>query len=191
MVTANDIRTVMAEIDVLDGKVDNIISPPLPFNRVAAFVPSVACSWIMPDMSRSDCTWSNGGADFWLCRLGFAVWMYNTNGDDASAGSTRLIDTGHGFGPSIYTSFFDFQWNMQRKTTQNQYGVPSNRSTDLLSHDSLGNLDINKPLTLEKPWRIPAGDALTFTMQPSMATDFAGRKVTVHILMDGFRTGVK
>jgi hypothetical protein len=131
-----------------------------------------------------------------------------------------MYDMGRGLGTSVgnggpilfrrRTPVFDFKWNMRRRSTTANYGMVS-AGDPFLARACLGNQERNDRLTFRRPWLIPMGDGVTFTVKPlgfnfrlvagdaraldmvviSGAVNSTQWKYTVHMMMEGFRVNVK
>jgi hypothetical protein len=207
-VTLEQIMTCAAEIDVLEKSVAELVDPPLPFERVNMFSPSVSCSFTLPSLVRQEATWANTGGDFYLTRVGYVVWLSQIGQNAAQTfQAQRLSDTGMGLGFEVESSgfplprYFDFEWNMRQRINGSMYGVaPALRGGNgYVSRQSLGNMERGDMLEFPRPKKIVMGDALTFMINPlgyvwgpdDPSVGSANLRFTVQIMMTGFRTGVK
>ena len=205
-----DLKDLVSVVDGLEQQVAGIINAPLPFDRAVPFYPAEAASWIVPDTGLQEVTWLNTGGDFYLCSLGWAAWASlpaNALYTGSPATTLRLVDMGVGLGVSVqndddvvsmYPRFFDFQWNVRRRSSAASFGAPTG-GTGLLSRSVLGNMDRGRPLTFRTPWHVPMGDGLIFSLRPNgygfdpswAASRTRSARFTVHMIMHGFRTGVR
>lgn len=192
-VSPDQVRDVLAELALLEDQVSRIVSPPLPFDRVVNFDPSVSAIFTAPSLEWQTPTWVNGGADFWCCGVGYSCWL-TTDGS-----VVRLYDQGNGLGRTgggiPIPQMFDFKWNVSKldnrtKATSSYLASPGGGDS-LLSRQALGNQETGRTLRFN-PWKISNGDALMFTIKPigycwgkQVSSDVAQR-VTVTMTMYGF-----
>ncbi len=206
-VTVDQIMDCAAKIDALERIVAPLVNPPLPFERVNMFNPSVSVTFAIPNLTPQEATWANTGGDFYLTRLGYVVWMTQLGQNSAqSFQAQRLVDTGMGLGWQFeatgvpFPRYFDFEWNMRQRINGNMYGVaPAGRGGNgYVSRQSLGNLDRGDAFEFIRPKKIAMGDALTFSINPlgyvwgpDDPAPSALQRFIVQIMMTGFRTGVR
>lgn len=169
-VSADDIRAVMLRTTTLERKVAALRNRVLP--RAAEMSPATSCTFVCPDLTPQHPIWVNGGPDCWVNSVGYQVWWI-------ASGHTqvKLHDLGNGLGvatdPEVEGSsqqIFDFQWNMtkqcNRDGTQKSFVSAPGSFNSLLSRQSLGNMETNRPLKFE-PWKIERGDSIFFTIRPT------------------------
>lgn len=194
-VTADQLRDVMMEMSLLEKQINDIISPPLPFDRVVNFDPSVSAVFLAPSLEWQTPTWVNGGADFWCAGLGYTCWL-TTDG-----GTKKLHDIGNGMADTSTSvipnpQVFDFKWNMAKLNNRTgataSYLAAPGGGDSLLSRQALGNQETGRTLRFN-PWKVANGDSLMFTIRPigyewSKAGAYRNQamRVTVTMTMYGF-----
>lgn len=195
-VTADELRSMLADVSALEQKIQPLIDPPLPFERVVNYDPSVAAIFVAPRMELQQAVWTNGGGDFWCCGLGYQVWW-----NFSSTVPVKIFDIGTGLGFSggvgsvQYQQLFDFKWNVskldiRRGTITSYLAAPG--SDSFLSRQALGNQETGDYLRFQ-PWFIGKGDALSFSIKPlgyvwpSAGLFSTSNRFTVHMTMFGFR----
>jgi hypothetical protein len=150
------------------------------------------------DLIPKQTTFVNAAEDFHITKLCFsAARPFLTTGGVAPTNTqaTPLVDSAIGLGIAglpTTTNMFDFVWNYQIASTGAQY-LSSANNTFLCSRQSLGNKDRGRFLEFADPQYLAAGDAITFTVRPTMYSvptlEAALCTVTLSIFMIGYRTG--
>lgn len=195
-VSVSELRTILADMDRLEGLVANLVDGPLPFERVTEFNPTTSATFLQPDLGQQLATWRNTGLDFWMTRLGYTAWATEVVSENPGA---QMADTGAGLATAANVALrpgFDFVWNMRRGTSQSYYANPTG-GIGYLSRQALGNHRLGQPLTLSRPWKIAMGDTITFNIKPlgykwTSSVELAtASRFTVLMRMYGFRTGVR
>ena len=187
----DQLRDVLAEVSALERRVTDIVTPPLPFDRVVNFDPSVSAIFVAPSLEWQTPTWVNGGADFWCCGIGYTCWL-TTDGV-----VRKLHDQGNGLGYATSTAapqIFDFRWNVSKldnrtKATSSYLAAPGG-SDSLLSRQALGNQETGRVLRFD-PWKFATGDSMMFTIRPigwgwAKSLSDVAQRVTVTMTMYGF-----
>lgn len=204
-VSADQLRDVMVGVAELEKRVNAIVSPPLPLERVAYFDPATSAVFFPPDLQQQTPTWVNGGADFWCCGVGYTVWWTTSTGTR----TLKMHDLGNGMGWTnivngvslagiVSRQVFDFRWGMQKlqnKTGRTfSYLASPGGGDSLLSRQALGNQETGRILRFN-PWKIATGDSVVFTIRPigydwspgsGLAVGSTSNRFTVTMTMYGF-----